>query len=119
MTTDQRKTKAELIRELEVLRQKLHGFRERSGIPKGSAVPDPPPRDPDSLRAEREKYLALFELSPEAVFLVDNETGRLLEANRAAAAMYGYTREELLCMRNTDLSAEPDKTRRADRKSVA
>ncbi len=115
MPKDQRKTKAELIRELEVLREELHDFREHFGIAGDIAVPDSPPQDRSTLRAEHAKYLALFELSPEAVFLIDNETGRLLEANQAAAAMYGYTREELLGMRNTDLSVEPDKTRRATR----
>lgn len=64
------------------------------------------------LLESQEKYQELFELGSEAIFLIDNETGRLLEANRAASEMYGYTHEELLAMRNLDLSAEPSDTRR-------
>jgi PAS domain S-box-containing protein len=57
------------------------------------------------------RYHELFELGGEAVFLIDNETGRLLEANAAASEMYGYTHAELMEMNNTDLSAEPEDTR--------
>ena len=42
---------------------------------------------------------------------MDNETGRLLEANAAASEMYGYSHAELMGMKNTDISAEPEKTR--------
>jgi len=66
--------------------------------------------EPDVLDA-MEKYRQLFELESDAIVLIDNETGRLLEANGAASSLYGYSREELLEKRNTDLSAEPDKTR--------
>ncbi len=65
-----------------------------------------------SLAESYEKYQVLFELGSEAIFLIDNETGDLLEANTEASELYGYTREELLKMRNTDLSAEPEDTRR-------
>ncbi len=65
-----------------------------------------------SLRESEEKYRQLFELESDAVFLIDNETGRILEANTAASTMYGYTREELLSKKNSDLSAEPEETRR-------
>jgi PAS domain S-box-containing protein len=54
----------------------------------------------------------LFDLGSDAIFMIDNESGRLLEANAGAIALYGYTREELLAMKNTDLSAEPEDTRR-------
>ena len=51
-----------------------------------------------------------FEAEPDAVLLVDNEHGQILEANAAAAALYGYAREELLRLCLTDISAEPDRT---------
>ncbi len=57
-----------------------------------------------------ERYRQLFEAESDAVFLIDNETGRILEANCAAAAMYGYARDELLTLTNEDLSAEPEQT---------
>jgi PAS domain S-box-containing protein len=64
------------------------------------------------LRESEERYRQLFEAESDAIFLIDNEDGRILEANNAASAMYGYSREELLTKRNTDLSAEPEDTQR-------
>ncbi|RPI35403.1 MAG: PAS domain S-box protein, partial [Methanoregulaceae archaeon] len=70
--------------------------------------------------AEREsnrKYAELFELGSEAVFLIENETGALLESNAAASEMYGYSRDEFLRMKNTDLSAETEETRKVTTES--
>jgi len=64
----------------------------------------------NALIESHEKYLALFELGGEAIFLVDNTTGSILEANAGATEIYGYNREEFLQLRNTDLSAEPEQT---------
>ena len=65
----------------------------------------------DSQESE-EKYHQLFELGGEAIFLIDNEDGRLMECNTAATEMYGYSHDELVHMQNTDLSAEPGETKR-------
>jgi PAS domain S-box-containing protein len=65
-----------------------------------------------ALRESEARYRELFEAESDAIVLVDNETGRILEANGAAAAMYGYAREEMLKKLNTDLSAEPEETQR-------
>ena len=65
-----------------------------------------------ALRESEDRYRQLFELESDAIFLIDNSTGQLLEANQAASTLYGYTREELLLMKNTDLSAEPEDTQR-------
>ena len=46
------------------------------------------------------------------MFLIDNETGRVLEVNEAASLLYGYSRDELLQMNHTRLCAEPPETRR-------
>jgi two-component system cell cycle sensor histidine kinase/response regulator CckA len=64
------------------------------------------------------RYRQLFELESDAIILVDDESGRLLEVNQAATTLYGYSRAELLRMRSTDLSAEPDQTRLASREKV-
>lgn len=71
----------------------------------------------EALRESQEKYFELSEIGREAIFLIDNETGKLLEANSAASEIYGYSRDELLQMRNTDLSAEPEDTRRVTTKT--
>ncbi len=67
----------------------------------------------EALRESEEKYRQLFEAESDAIFLIDNENGQIFEVNSAATKIYGYTREELLHMRNVDLSAEPDNTRKA------
>ncbi|HZY40834.1 MAG TPA: PAS domain S-box protein [Anaerolineae bacterium] len=66
-----------------------------------------------ALRDSEEKYRQLFELESDAIFLVDNVTGQIFEANSAATALYGCTHDELLNLHNTDLSAEPERTRQA------
>jgi two-component system, cell cycle sensor histidine kinase and response regulator CckA len=76
-------------------------------------------------RMERElaesetRYRELLELESDAVFLIDNETGGILEVNNAAIALYGYSREELLAKKNSDLSAEPEKTKEITRQTAA
>lgn len=70
-------------------------------------------KDVSQIRMSEEKYRALFDASPDAVFLVHQETGQIKDVNPSAERMYGYTRQELLEMKNTDLSAEPEKTKHA------
>jgi len=65
----------------------------------------------EAVLESRRKYAELFELGSETIVLVDNETGSILEANAAAGEMYGYSRDVLLSMKNTDLSAEQEETR--------
>ena len=69
-----------------------------------------------ALHDSEEKYRQLFELESDALFLIDNVSGHIYEANAAASALYGYSRDTLLQMKNTDLSAEPDQTRQAMQK---
>jgi PAS domain S-box-containing protein len=71
-----------------------------------------------ALRDSELKYRTLFEAESDALFLIDNEGGRMLEINSAAAALYGYSRDEMLRMKNTDLSAQPDETRHATRSGL-
>jgi PAS domain S-box-containing protein len=71
----------------------------------------------EALRQSEERYRQLFEAESDAIFLIENESGRILEANSAASVLYGYSREELLTKRNTDLSAEPEDTRQVTRET--
>jgi len=65
------------------------------------------------VRESERLYRQLFELESDAIFLINAETGDILEANRTASTLYGYEREDLLTLKNTDLSAEPEETHRA------
>ncbi len=67
----------------------------------------------ERLRTGEEEYRQLFDLGSDALCIMENNTGRILEANTAAVNLYGYERDELLTMKNTDVSAEPEKTREA------
>lgn len=59
------------------------------------------------------KFRTLVQVSSDAIFIIDNESGQILDVNEAGPAMYGYTREELVSLKNTDVSAQPEETRTA------
>ncbi|HOG16660.1 MAG TPA: PAS domain S-box protein [Syntrophales bacterium] len=67
----------------------------------------------EALQASEDKYRQLFDMESDAIFLIDNETLDILEANESACALFGYSRGDLLCMKQTDLSNEPALTRQA------
>jgi PAS domain S-box-containing protein len=71
----------------------------------------------EALRENEEKHRQLFEAESDAIFLIENESGNILEANAAATALYGYDKQELLHKKNSDLSAEPEETRKVTRKT--
>jgi two-component system, cell cycle sensor histidine kinase and response regulator CckA len=66
-----------------------------------------------ALRDSEERYRRLFDVESDALYLVDSESGRFLDANPAALKLYGYTRDEILQMRAANVSYEPDKTEHA------
>jgi len=66
-----------------------------------------------ALRESEAKYRQLFELESDAIFLIEKDTGKILDANMSAADIYGFSREELLRMKNVDLSFEAEKTKQA------
>lgn len=70
-------------------------------------------RAEEALRESEYRYRTLFELESDATFLIDNEQGDIIEVNATASNLYGYSRDELVGLRNVDLSAEPDQTRKA------
>jgi len=58
-----------------------------------------------ALRESENRYRALFETSPLPLFVCDPDTHALRDANEAAVAHYGYTREELRRMTLLELEA--------------
>lgn len=64
----------------------------------------------NALRESETKYRTLFNVEPDALILVDIETQQILDANEAAVQLYGYSREEFLALRITDVSADPAAT---------
>lgn len=55
----------------------------------------------DALRASEERYRSLFEYSNDAIFIHDDKRN-MLDVNRQALEMLGYTREELLALPTID-----------------
>ena len=70
-----------------------------------------------ALHENEEKYRQLFEAESDAILLIDVESGNILEANATAETLYGYSKDELLLKKNSDLSAEPNDTRRVTQKT--
>lgn len=66
-----------------------------------------------SLIESEQRYRDLFNLESDALLIIRNSDGQILEVNQPTSTLYGYTHEELLNMCNADLSAEPEATRKA------
>ena len=66
-----------------------------------------------ALHESEEKYRKLFEMESDALALVDIETHEMLDVNNAFIQLYGYSMEEIFCMKITDFSAEPDQTNKS------
>jgi len=77
-------------------------------------------RTEEALRLSEERYRTLLEHAPEAVMVLDVGTGRLIEANRQAERLLGWSRDALSQMHPTDFSPElqPD-GQRSEEASVA
>jgi two-component system, cell cycle sensor histidine kinase and response regulator CckA len=66
-----------------------------------------PPAPNTPLRTGAE-FTVLFAENPLAMCLLDAETGRFVEVNDAAVALYGYAREELHAMRVDEIQARDE-----------
>jgi PAS domain S-box-containing protein len=67
----------------------------------------------EALKENEEKYRTLFDMESDALAMIEIDTGKILEVNQSFIELYGYSREEILRMKNTDFSAEPEETREA------
>ena len=59
-----------------------------------------------AIQESEKRYRLLFESAADAIFILEaegDEAGRIVQANPAAAAMHGYTLQELMNMRIQDL----------------
>ena len=67
-------------------------------------------RTEEALRESEEKYRQLFLTESDALVLLYTDTGEIIDVNDATLDMYGYGKEELLKLKITDISAEPELT---------
>ena len=65
----------------------------------------------ESLRSQEEKYRSLFENANDAIYLIDPQSAKIIECNKKATEMDGYSIDELKLMTVMDLhpSDERDK----------
>ena len=57
------------------------------------------------LRDKDRKFRLLFEEHPQSMWIFDPESQKILEANPAAAALYGYSRDQFRAMTLADIQA--------------
>ena len=55
------------------------------------------------LKESEEKYRLLFNSDRDAILLIDKETNLILDANKAAENLYGYTKDEFVKLKINDL----------------
>ena len=65
-------------------------------------------RAEENLRESEERYRLLFAAATDAFFLIDAGTLSIVNANKRASEIYGYSRDELFSMRYLEISAEPE-----------
>lgn len=70
-------------------------------------------RTEQAVRESEERYRQLVSTSTDAIILVDAETMRFIEVNKACEELYGYSQEEFRNLTPRDISAEPEKSEAA------
>jgi PAS domain S-box-containing protein len=71
-----------------------------------------------ALRESEERFRTIFDSAADGILIVD-ETGRFLDANRAACERLGYTREEVLALSSDALATPEEATLNRDRLAFA
>ncbi len=92
------KTKDQLIKELELL------VKLNKKIDNAATAKDKPGKD---ILESEEKYRRIFDLVSDSIFLVESESGKILETNLAATTLYGYSIEEFLNLSIDAITAQP------------
>jgi PAS domain S-box-containing protein len=72
----------------------------------------------DELQKFERKYRQIMEVENDALFLVIQEELKILDVNKSASHIYGYSRSQLLDMSVIELSAQPDKIKAALQKNT-
>ncbi|MBU1862778.1 MAG: alpha/beta fold hydrolase [Candidatus Omnitrophica bacterium] len=70
------------------------------------------------LRESEEQYRALFQSISDALFVFDPETLQLVDVNKEAIELFGYSREEFLCLTLRDVSMETAETEESVKKTL-
>lgn len=67
-------------------------------------------RSEQKLRDSEEKYRSIFNAAQDAIVIIDQETGTIVDVNESANLMYGYAPSEMTKLSSFDMSAEPEQS---------
>jgi len=73
----------------------------------------------DALRLSEARYRELFSAVLDPIHVFDADTLQFIDINESALRCYGYTREEFLNLKATDISADPENSRKSIEETVA
>jgi DNA-binding NtrC family response regulator len=93
--------KENLARLVPAIRRQLGETDERKGRREAERI----------LRESEEKYRLLFSAESDAIVILDKETRDIVEVNKAAADLYGYSKTEFSTLISGDISAEPERSK--------
>lgn len=71
--------------------------------------------DEAALMDSEEKYRKLFELANDAIFMADDESGIILDANKKASQLSGYSKEELIGKHQSFLHSKSEQDKISER----
>jgi PAS domain S-box-containing protein len=63
----------------------------------------------ETLKQSEERFRKLFETGSDAIVIFDGETRKFIDVNERALRLYGYSRDEFLKLKHSDITAEPDR----------
>jgi len=71
-----------------------------------------------NLRESEEKYRQVVSTTTDAIMLFDAETRQFIEVNKACEELYGYSREEFLKLKHSDITAELEESDESIKKTL-
>jgi PAS domain S-box-containing protein len=63
-----------------------------------------------ALQESGEKYRQLFDTVSDAIMLFDVATKEFIDVNGICQSMYGYSKDEFLCLKHSSITAEPEES---------
>ncbi len=102
---DEKKTKKQLVTELETLRKRVKELEASLDEPGEAAA---------ALRESEERYRIIFDHAGDTIMLLDPENGAIVEFNDVACESLGYSRKEFTRLRISDIDADETEEEAAD-----
>ena len=72
-----------------------------------------------AMRDSEERYRQVVSTTTDAVMVFDAETRQFVEVNESCTKLYGYSHDEFLNMKQSDITAEPDESDATIRQTLA